>query len=185
MKLLKECLYLHSIPRWGIIDVSRPQNVAEHTYRTMAIAKHLVERIYRKDDDQKKNLTVIWQYLFYHDLPEVLTGDIPSTIKDECFKPCPKELQEDDWHEYRYLCKYLSKTRLNELICKLADLSEAAVYLSRYGIGSKSIKAIRYLKDKIMKLEKEFELLSKERNDINTFINLPGLTMSILDMWSI
>jgi len=71
---LDEVLRMSCVPRWVIIDMVREQSVAEHALNTTIIAKDIAERLKIPSED-------IVAYCLVHDLPEVVTGDIPSSFK--------------------------------------------------------------------------------------------------------
>lgn len=73
------CLALCHVPRWVIIPHSRPQSVAEHSYRVACIAMTMARELgWDRDDwDLLAHLAVM------HDIQEAETGDTPSTAKTQ------------------------------------------------------------------------------------------------------
>lgn len=80
-----QVMKLSSIKRWGIIDMSREQSVAEHSYNVTMISLAILDA-YRDlgpqrepfPSHERRDLLVL---ALTHDLPEVFTGDIPTPVK--------------------------------------------------------------------------------------------------------
>lgn len=71
---LADVLRADSVKRWQIVDVLRGQSLAEHTYGVAMIAARLCKR-YGMDP------AVGMVAALLHDMPEVITGDIPTPVK--------------------------------------------------------------------------------------------------------
>ena len=84
-------LRLSAVKRWGIVEMSRQQSVAEHSYNVALIALNLVGASVGHKGFSKEDESLLLTLCLVHDMPEVFSGDIPSTIKG-AFK---EEL--DDW----------------------------------------------------------------------------------------
>ncbi len=99
------------IKRWGLMRSAIPENDAEHTMQTAAIAHALAlirKEIYGKDCDPDHAAALA----LYHDASEVFTGDMPTPVKyfddtlrdaygkietmarQELLETLPKELRE-------------------------------------------------------------------------------------------
>ena len=81
-------LRLSNIPRWTMVNTTRQQSVAEHSYNVTLIAMELAKRMSVGEDyggiDRfaiHKDIVLI---AINHDLMEVLTGDIPAPTKMAC-----------------------------------------------------------------------------------------------------
>lgn len=77
---LTDALALSHVPRWAIVRHSRPQSVADHSYRVAIIARELVRRLNWENRDGLDVNRLVWLALI-HDLDESLTGDIPTPAK--------------------------------------------------------------------------------------------------------
>lgn len=73
---LEESLRLSYIKRWAIIEMSRQQSVAEHSWNVAAISMAICKRA---GIDPRE--AVLWAV--FHDLSEIVTGDIPSSLKSD------------------------------------------------------------------------------------------------------
>lgn len=68
------------IRRWGLMHTTHPENVQEHTLRVALITHALAlirNRLYGGSLDPERLAVVA----LYHDVAEVLTGDLPSPVK--------------------------------------------------------------------------------------------------------
>ena len=124
-KTLEKLFKLGHVPRWAIVDMSKEQSVAEHTFRTAAIYHFIADRL---------GLETPWWKILTHDIDEAETGDIPSNFKNG--------------GEFK-----ISKQSTEKSLLQLADTVEARIWLNRYGIIK--CKVDIYLVNKINILKKE------------------------------
>ncbi|MBR5251498.1 MAG: 5'-deoxynucleotidase [Oscillospiraceae bacterium] len=82
------------IPRWSLMRQSRQEFLAEHTTEVMHIAHTLaaVARTKFGADVDEKNIVLCG---LYHDISEILTGDMPTPVKynDEMLKKAYKDME--------------------------------------------------------------------------------------------
>jgi 5'-deoxynucleotidase YfbR-like HD superfamily hydrolase len=78
---LKALLKLSTVPRWAIVDMSRQQSVAEHSYRVWAIAAELYKVLYPAPHNQVDEMATA-RWALVHDVEEAFMGDTPSTAKE-------------------------------------------------------------------------------------------------------
>src|SRR5690606_20843295 len=71
---LTDALRASDVVRWQIVRVLKGQSVAEHSFNVALIALELADRL-------KVDRGEVLHYAILHDLPEVLTGDIPTPTK--------------------------------------------------------------------------------------------------------
>ena len=128
--ILRQMLRASYVNRWHIINVVKPQSVAEHTFNVCLISEYICKLI---NDDQ--SAVDIYKYALHHDIPEVIIGDIPtpakallglnksSKIDDLCY-------QMDQWS----VCPDPNVKR----IIKLADYVDAITYLALNGVGKQA-----------------------------------------------
>ena len=124
-KTLEKLFKLGHVPRWAIVDMSKEQSVAEHTFRTAAIYHFIADRL---------GLETPWWKILTHDIDEAETGDIPSNFKNG--------------GEFK-----ISKQSTEKSLLQLADTVEARIWLNRYGIIKRKVDI--YLVNKINILKKE------------------------------
>lgn len=105
---LRDLLRLSYVPRWVIVPMTREQNVADHSWRVAVIGREIAKRL-------SVPTSAVIEAAVMHDITEVVTGDIPASVKP---KLGPVELQQ--------------LTDI-ELIVKVADNVEAMVWLTMWG----------------------------------------------------
>ena len=156
--MLKELFTLAHVPRWGIVEMSKPQTVAEHTFKTMAIARQLGKAVITVSDKKFD-----WGYLYnnalLHDIGEAMSGDIPMP----CKRALKKEYDEAGLSVPEVL-KPMAIPETNgpyfieESITVIADTVEALIYAHRYMMGSavERLHMYNYIKRSIEKKEAAF-----------------------------
>ena len=82
------------IPRWSLMRQSRQEYLAEHTTEVMQIAHTLAAVAKEKfgADVDEKNIVLCG---LYHDISEILTGDMPTPVKynDVVLKRAYKDME--------------------------------------------------------------------------------------------
>jgi 5'-deoxynucleotidase len=124
---IKTLMRVSHVRRWHIVAVDREQSVAEHTCRVQLLAAEICRR--HTPNPVMMFKTVRWA--LWHDLPEVVVGDIPTPTK-KCVNVDALEMASSG--EYRTVLELTSPTVLR--IVKAADLIEAALYMEEYGRGA-------------------------------------------------
>ncbi len=128
---IQDILRAEDVKRWTIVNVTRPQSLAEHTFNVIAISRDLCSRLGIGDIQ-------VMKYAFDHDLDEILTGDIPTPAKEMMkIRDC-----------------YVGKSReacsaLDIAIVKVSDVIEAIRYVNINGLGRHSSQVVDYLVDKL------------------------------------
>ena len=133
--MLRKLFHLAIIPRWVIIEMERPQTVAEHTFKMMALVMYISTRI-----QETFEINLDWLYMYektmLHDTDEALSGDIPAPFKRKYLTghnlglaceplEMPKELNADYFIE-------------NSIVA-IADSLEAYIYAFKYQRGNNTI----------------------------------------------
>ncbi len=87
------------ISRWSLMRNTRSENVAEHSFHVAVLANALAvisRDVFHNDVDP----AFVSAAALYHDMPEILTGDLPTPIKyygvemKEAYKKIEKEAEE-------------------------------------------------------------------------------------------
>lgn len=65
--------------RWHSVRVGRPQTLAEHHYLVSIFTNKLAKDILPEITDTERLQMV--EYAMWHDLPEIICGDLPSPLK--------------------------------------------------------------------------------------------------------
>lgn len=75
----RNALWLDRVPRWSVIDTLRQQNVAEHSYRVMAIVDFIISKHKATSDSFYAK---VMRCALFHDAHEAIDGDMPSNRKE-------------------------------------------------------------------------------------------------------
>lgn len=111
------------VKRWHMVDTLKSQSLAEHAFNVASYAAFLADR---RGTPKKE---VLWAAL-YHDISEVMTGDLVPVLK--------RVIKYDDPIEAKLT--YMGEptaTKNEEIheIVKLADMVDAVHFLHLYGVG--------------------------------------------------
>lgn len=68
------------IPRWALMRNTNTENIAEHSEQT-AILAHALALLYNRRYGGNVNVERCVMFALYHDVPEILTGDLPTPVK--------------------------------------------------------------------------------------------------------
>lgn len=95
------------INRWGLMRNTIPENIAEHSLEVGMIAHALavINKVYFNGNIDPNEVAVM---AMYHDVPEIITGDLPTPIK--YFAP-----------EIRDAYKVVEETAINKLVSSLPE----------------------------------------------------------------
>lgn len=136
-----------SVKRWHQTNVQRPQNLAEHSYTVTMFARMLLDVI--NPDANAEETLLLNDYALWHDMPEIVTGD-PATPFKRLLEKIFKEVSDTDDNifelvekeicpQYAVLSERISGTYLARIV-KLADILDAAKYISLEGKGEQGEK---------------------------------------------
>ena len=144
--------------RWGIVNTSRAQSVAEHSFNVVGIAVRLakhMEWVGLLHDNLAADL-VSWA--MSHDIVEVYTGDIPTPFKRalEANGADILAAEEQFMKEYGGMVRNAEGTNYG-MIVKMADLMEAIWFLKDHGIGSHAKSVLSGLYDQLYAMTDEYE----------------------------
>ena len=133
---ISKVMKLSTIKRWGIIDTSRNQSVAEHTYNVTMIALMIFNKLV--DDTTGANIggkvtekdrATLLTWALVHDLPEILTGDLPTVIKADMREAIDK--LENKHFPMTMAYERATKKVIIDIV-KVADCMEAVRWASLY-----------------------------------------------------
>jgi len=115
------------VDRWQVVRTDQRQSLAEHSYLVAMFAAKYCRNIGISYEIENEAI----RCALYHDLPEVLTGDIVAPVKELIDT---KKLRE--WEERIEIMGdtqgFGPKARF---IVKMADITEAIVWLDLHGVG--------------------------------------------------
>lgn len=121
-----------TVTRWHSVNCLRYPSIAEHSYLVTMYAREILKRINPNATAEEKLLLL--EYCNFHDLPEVLTGDMATPIKRmlESYFPDGEspldKIEEELCPEYKELKSKISGTYLG-VVAKLADVMEAVKFI--------------------------------------------------------
>ena len=142
----QEMMRTGHVTRWQIVRTARQQTIAEHMYRVWIITVQLCKVL----DIGLETASSANVWALYHDMPEVLTGDIATPAKEAMRRALPDddpvrniELAMSDtyrraWEDAKRKVNDTEPTAYE--IVKLADLIEARTFLSCEHVGAHSLK---------------------------------------------
>lgn len=122
-----EWLRLSHIKRWGIVLTAGTQSVAEHTWRVWALV-HLWGPLMSLTPEEQ---ALAERYALLHDMAEIRTGDMPTTIKTPEAKAAMAEFERQALPE---LAALELPAHVADFV-KFCDTAEAILYLNVNGLG--------------------------------------------------
>jgi len=134
----RDRLRLRNVKRWHIINTTRDQTVAEHSYLVWVIAEEIGLRIGLTQEDFHK----LWVLALTHDEHEVFLGDMPT--------PAKEYLAVDDPREPMSMRFYMSQDSKLESIVKAADTLEAYWFLRENGVGFRAAQVADELHERCL-----------------------------------
>ena len=115
---IQDVLLASSVKRWTVVNTIHQQNLAEHTFNVVMIARAIAKRLGIDD-------TKIIKYALDHDLDEILTGDIPT--------PAKRRLGIDTTPYEGKARKACNSDEISVVV--MADLIEAVVFIMDNQVG--------------------------------------------------
>lgn len=130
---LNDIMRAQYVSRWHIVNMAKQQSVAEHSFNVVMIARRLLEVM-----DKTEYCSVVTEMCLFHDLDELVLGDIPTPSK------------------YRYkldgvtfpdssLVDWDTVPRDIYLIVKIADFLDAIHFIDDNGVGRHAKAAREHL----------------------------------------
>lgn len=139
------------IKRWGIVATTREQSIAEHSFMVAILSGEFYAYLLNDEHELDHNVVrELYELAIWHDMPEIVTGDINSVFKeamgwstDKDFAICPPleyatEAQTHYWQEW---------------IVKICDVVEALRFIRLHGVSCADTRRVRkYLRAKLNNL---------------------------------
>ena len=127
------------VRRWHIVQTSREQTLAEHSFAVAVIAGSLAAAMRWSDLLHDSGKLKLLQWSLAHDIIEVRTGDMPTPFKRELEAVGGKGIVEkaEDRVDAETMAEYRKIRGTDiETIVKLADQIEAIFFLQDNGVGA-------------------------------------------------
>lgn len=125
-----ELLRSSHISRWGIVQVAKPQNIAEHMYRVWLLVRDWGPIVELSPDQQ----FLAEQLALMHDLPEIRTGDAPTPHKTPELKEHLAQIEQKIYPGLRALEDQADKA--TAALVKHCDTAESVYFLEVNGLGT-------------------------------------------------
>ena len=109
---------LRWIKRWGLKRNAHEENVMEHSWEVSVIA-HTLALIKNRYFDGDVDANAVATAALYHDITEVITGDLPTPIKyhSEEIRNAYKEIENQAENELLNLLPSILRADFESLIC--------------------------------------------------------------------
>lgn len=138
------------VKRWHMVRVMREQTLGEHLARVQLIAMDVLDE-YAKTDDRLR-LQVL-QWALWHDMPEVVTGDVSPPYKSmmrEHNYTLAHTIDKSIDERFETLSR--KSNEIAQIVVKFADLAEAALFLEEEGWGHRAVEIKCELDDSVKSL---------------------------------
>ena len=170
------------VKRWHIVQTSREQTLAEHSFAVAVIAGSLAAAMRWNGLLQESGKLKLLQWALAHDIIEVRTGDMPTPFKRDLEAVGGKGIVEkaEDRVDADTMAAYrqVRGTEI-ETIVKLADQIEAIFFLQDNGVGAHAKQVLdglrAILSDMVNEAERQFPKLSP-RESVRRVCNDIGIT---------
>lgn len=169
------------ITRWHGVNCHRYPSVAEHSFLVTMYASKLASVICNELSDSDQ--LALMNYCLWHDLPEVLVGgDIPTPLKRWIEAKFPQgqspidEIEDEFCPEHKAYKDAIHGSPLSR-IAKLADIMEAAKFISTEGKGHAGVMIMEERIASFTKLVEDSKLEHPELNwdaahkEMNSILN--------------
>lgn len=152
---LRQKLRTGHVKRWHIVETTKQQSVAEHSFNVALISEEICSLI-----GYEQWLSACVSYAIHHDIPEVGLGDLPTSLK-RVFSP--EELDKVDSIMKEMDPLAYPRYETVKLIVKLADLVDSIVFLAQHGVGTHAKLVRKKIIVEAKKLINEFPESDKNR----------------------
>lgn len=136
----------HLVERFNIVHTHRRQTIAEHHAMVTLLVGIIADKL-NVTDDRTRHLLLLWASV--HDLPEVITGDIPTPVKGAFDKQKLIKIEDLSGGYYLKSKRKVMNSPSKDLIIaitKIADMMDATFFLNEYGYGDHA----RTVRDKLI-----------------------------------
>lgn len=144
--------------RWTIVNTSRTQNIAEHSFNVVNIASRLADIFDWEERFGDSEFLKLQSWALYHDIVEIYTGDMPTPFKRALEESGADILaaEEKFMSGYGDMARDAKGTEYG-MIVKFADQLEAIWFLKDHGIGNRAKKVLSGLYDNLYDMVDEYD----------------------------
>lgn len=145
--------------RWTIVNTSRQQTIAEHSFNVAIISSRLSELFDWNGLMHHSEAMRLQSWSLLHDIVEIYTGDMPTPFKRALERHGANILAAEE----DFLKKYGGMARDAEskeygMIVKFGDLLEAIWFLKDHGIGEHAKQVLSGLYDNLYDMTDKYEI---------------------------
>jgi len=157
MLSLAQRLRMGHIGRWHMVRTHREQTLAEHVALVQLIALDVAARFAPGDRRLERQ---VMEWALWHDMPEVVMGDISPPFKTMLSHRYPTLLAEiEDGLDATYVRIRRETSEIADLIVKFADLLEARNFIRVEGAGRRAREITLDIEQSIDELVGGIELI--------------------------
>lgn len=162
MLCLRHKLRACHVKRWHIVECTKIQTVAEHSFNVALLTEEICKLV---DADQHTKSAAI-NYAIHHDIPEVVLGDLPTSVKSV--------FGDDAICEVEKVAEVLDpQSNIDSYevhrVVKLADLLDSVIFLAQHGVGTHARKVREVIIKDIGMLLFSFDY--QERGKLQELVN--------------
>ena len=148
------------VRRWHIVQTSREQTLAEHSFAVSVIAGSLASHMKWKGLMHPTEALKLLGWALNHDLIEVRTGDVPTPFKKvlrgvggaDIFEKAEDAVDADFGAKYRGI----AGTEV-EMIVKVADMIESVYFLQDNGVGAHAKAVLTLLRGELGEMVDKYD----------------------------
>lgn len=163
---LNELMRMSHVKRWGIVNTSRPQSLAEHSFNVILISTQLAQAMKWNGMMHPSQLLHLVTWAMLHDSVEVFTGDTPTPHK-AMLRQHGANLRaaEESYSRGYYEAANKARGTVVAMVTKLADTMEAVHFLKDHGVGDHArLEVLPLLRQQ---LEESIDKYSAEHPDLD------------------
>ena len=135
---IQDKLRAGSVKRFHIVETTKTQSIAEHSFNVAMIAGAIGALL-------GWDLSPVYRDALFHDIPEVMTGDLPHLFKKELKKRVDFDEIEDYFMEDEKVWMHDEV----KIIIKMADIMEATWFISEWGVGRHAAQVAKLCRDQL------------------------------------
>ncbi len=163
------------IKRWSLMRSVRDENIMEHSQQVAVIA-HALALIYNENFGGNVNISKVVLMAQYHEVGEVITGDLPTPIKyfNPEIKTAYKELEKVACERILNMLPQTLKGKYEEYILPDTETEEYKIvkYADRIAAYLKCIEEIKAGNSEFKKAKRsiEAELKASKRQEVTYYL---------------
>ncbi len=128
---LADKLRAQYVKRWSTVHLTHQQSLAEHSFNVTMIALEISLMVFGEYDEIFSDK--VMRHALFHDLDEIVTGDIPTPTKQRLIAHAPGIKDLLDTAPPPKATEH-SKDAIRQIV-KLADIIESAFHVKQHGDG--------------------------------------------------